>query len=103
MKIGMNTDFTSLSKIPLGLCILLAAILFTQAFWLFQDASKRNTNKWLWGLWGLIQAPTPLIVYLFAVRKILSRSTKEKKIRAILIAILVLITLLLILLGVITQ
>jgi len=96
MNFGENNDFSNISTMPLGLWILLAAILFTQAIFLYQDAAKRNANKWIWGIWGLIQAPTPLIVYLFVVRKILSHNEREKKIRFILISFLIFIPILLV-------
>jgi hypothetical protein len=50
--------------------ITVAPILLAQGLYLFIDARKREHYPWLWGLWGLIQAPTPLIVYLIVVRKI---------------------------------
>lgn len=59
--------------------IVLAAvipILLAQATYLFIDARKRETYPWLWGLWGLVHAPLPLIVYLIFVRKIF-RSPKS--------------------------
>ena len=64
---------TELTQIPFIGWALLAVILFSQSIWLFQDAQKRHANPWLWGLWGLIQCPTPLVVYLLVVRKGWSR------------------------------
>jgi hypothetical protein len=54
------------------LLILLAVIpiLLAQSIFLFIDARKREHYPWFWGLWGLIQAPMPLIVYMLVVRKI---------------------------------
>ena len=101
MNLGFQTDFSDISKMPLGFWILLAVILFTQAVWLFMDASKRDANKWLWGIWGLIQAPTPLILYLLIVRKILSHDNRKKRIRTILIALWILITVILLTVGII--
>ena len=103
MKFVMHTDFSSMLKMPLGFWILIAAILFTQAVWLFMDANKRGANKWLWGIWGLIQAPTPLILYFLIVRKILSRDSKEKRLRTILIAAWLLTCLILIGIAIIFQ
>ncbi|MEO3945012.1 sigmaY antisigma factor component [Gorillibacterium sp. CAU 1737] len=48
--------------------LFLAAILLTQGIWLFRDARKRGAWYWFWGLWGCIQAPTPLLVYWLTVR-----------------------------------
>ncbi|MCY9696347.1 sigmaY antisigma factor component [Paenibacillus alginolyticus] len=58
-------------KLPLWAWIGLSLLLLAQSTWLFLDARKRNAKyPWFWGIWGLIQAPAPSIVYLFAVRKI---------------------------------
>lgn len=54
------------------LYVVLAVIpvLLAQSLYLFLDARKREHYPWLWGLWGLIQAPVPLLVYLLVVRKV---------------------------------
>ena len=49
--------------------MLALPILIAQALYLFIDARKRGRFPWLWGLWGLIHAPLPLIVYYFTVRR----------------------------------
>lgn len=66
------------SELPLWAWILLAFILFGQSTWIFRDAQKRGVFPWLWGLWGLIQCPTPLVVYYFVV--IRKRKKKNKSI-----------------------
>jgi hypothetical protein len=101
MNIGFNADFSSISRVPLIAWLLIAVILFTQAFWLFTDASKRGANKWLWGIWGLIQAPSPLLLYLLIVRKILSHNKKEKRLKRILIALWIILSIILIAVGII--
>lgn len=53
------------------LLVCLVFILLSQGVWIFYDASKRGENKWLWGLYGLIQVPSSLIVYLIVTRKFL--------------------------------
>ncbi len=60
-----------LSKIPPILWIIIVFALLTQGVWIFYDASRRGENKWLWGLYGLIQVPSSLIVYLIVTRKFL--------------------------------
>jgi RNA polymerase subunit RPABC4/transcription elongation factor Spt4 len=51
------------------LIILCAApILLSQAIWIFFDARKRGENQWLWGIIGLINCPSSLIVYLLVTR-----------------------------------
>lgn len=66
-----------LSVIPLPLWILLAAILLTQGIWIYKDAEKRGENKWLWGLFGLLNVPTNLLVYLFITRKVWQRFKRK--------------------------
>lgn len=52
-------------------------ICFIQGIWMFRDAQKRGHFPWLWGLWGLISCPTPLIFYYFFV----IRKDNKKKIK----------------------
>lgn len=51
--------------------VIVFIILFCQASWMFYDASKRGGNKWIWGLFGLINAPSSLIIYLIITRIVL--------------------------------
>jgi heme/copper-type cytochrome/quinol oxidase subunit 3 len=51
------------------LYILIAVLLFSQALWIFFDARKRGENPWLWGLLGLLNVPSSLIVYLLVTRR----------------------------------
>lgn len=64
-----------IAAIPLYLWILVPAILLIQGTWMFLDARKNGHNYWLWGILGLIQFPTYLLIYLFYSRKI-SRKNK---------------------------
>lgn len=50
--------------------LAVSAVLLIQGTWLFMDARTYSRWPWLWGLWGLIQAPLPLLVYLLFVRKV---------------------------------
>jgi thiol:disulfide interchange protein len=63
--------------------LLLAAMLVPQSTWLFVDARKRGSGYWLWGLWGLVQFPLPLIAYWLFVRrglwKLLKRKLRKKR------------------------
>ncbi|MEG0775258.1 sigmaY antisigma factor component [Clostridium sp.] len=46
-------------------------ILLIQGSWIFYDARKRKEKYyWLWGLFGLINAPSSLLVYLIITRAI---------------------------------
>jgi len=62
--------------LPLWSLPILFALLFSQAIGLFLDARKQGANPWLWGLWGLLNFPTPLVVYLIVVRKIFARKRR---------------------------
>jgi len=61
------------TALPLYQWIILGILLLTQSIWLFRDAQKRKSVPWLWGIWGLTSVPTPLVVYLIAVRKIFKK------------------------------
>jgi len=70
--------FTDFGPLPLYKWLIIAAafcLTLPQGIWLFRDAQKRGRFPWLWGLWGLIQIPTPLIVYYFAI---IQRDKKRK-------------------------
>lgn len=55
---------------------ILTPILLIQSLWIFYDAKKRKEKYyWLWGLFGLLNVPSSLLVYLLVTRVI----GKEKK------------------------
>lgn len=60
--------------LPLYQWVILAVLLLTQASWIFLDAAKRKENKWLWGLYGLTNVPSSLIIYLLVTRVITARN-----------------------------
>lgn len=63
--------------IPILLIII--PFLIAQACWIFQDAKKRGEKHyWLWGLFGLINIPESLIVYLIVTRIIFDRLKKNR-------------------------
>lgn len=47
--------------------ILAFCLCIPQGIWLFCDAQKRGRFPWLWGLWGLISCPLPLVFYYFFI------------------------------------
>lgn len=50
------------------LCVAICIVL-TQATWIFLDARKRKEKYYfLWGLYGMINCPSSLIVYLVVTR-----------------------------------
>jgi hypothetical protein len=59
--------------------LILIPFLITQSCWIFQDAKKRGeTHYWLWGIFGLLNIPESLIVYLIVTRIILDRIKKNR-------------------------
>jgi hypothetical protein len=59
-------------SIVLALCITVP-----QGLWIFRDAQKRGRFPWLWGLWGIISAPLPIIFYyIFVIRVDKKRNQK---------------------------
>ena len=60
-----------LKNVPLILWIVLGVVLTVQASWIYLDAARRGENKWLWGIFGVLNTPTNLIIYLIVTRVIL--------------------------------
>lgn len=50
-------------------------VLLIQGMWIFNDAGKRGQNKWLWGIFGLLNTPSNLVVYLIVTRVLLKSKT----------------------------
>ena len=65
------SDFDSLKMVPPFIWGILVIVLLAQGIWVFNDAAKRGMNKWLWGLFGLLNTPTNLLVYLLVSRTLL--------------------------------
>ncbi len=61
------------------LCIAVP-VLLVQGFWIFNDARKRGEKYyWLWGLFGLMNTPGNLIIYLIITRVIIDKYAKGKE------------------------
>jgi len=57
--------------------IAIIPFLLLQASWIFKDAKKRGEKYyWLWGLFGLINLPESLIIYLVVTRIIFKKRIK---------------------------
>ncbi|MBA4535632.1 sigma-Y antisigma factor component [Bacillus aquiflavi] len=56
-------------ELPPVVIVLVIIVLLAQSLYLFFDARKNGHNYWLWGILGLIQAPTPLLIYFLFIRK----------------------------------
>ncbi|WP_438349124.1 sigmaY antisigma factor component [Paenibacillus sp. FA6] len=59
---------SELKEIPIWLITTIVPILLVQGTWMFLDAGKWGKWRWFWGIWGLINTPLPLLIYLFFVR-----------------------------------
>ncbi len=63
-----------LSVIPWWVWLLIFIILTSQGLWVFNDARKKGLNRWIWGLFCLMNTPTNLIIYLLVSRAIQKES-----------------------------
>jgi hypothetical protein len=58
--------------------IIIIPLLLIQAAWIFQDAKKRGyKHYWLWGLFGLINVPQSIIIYLIVTRIIMNKKSRN--------------------------
>ncbi|MFC4304221.1 sigmaY antisigma factor component [Cohnella boryungensis] len=51
------------ANLPWWLWTIVGLILLGQGTALFLHARRIGRNAWFWGVWGLIQFPTPSLVY----------------------------------------
>ncbi len=59
---------------------LLGTLVVVQATWIFRDARRRGeVYAWLWGLFGLVNVPSSLIVYILVTRRGNTRCAKCRK------------------------
>lgn len=67
-----------LNRTQIVLLIIVIPILLIQGFWIFNDAKKRGEKYyWLWGIFGLLNTPGNLIIYLLVTRAIIDRYVKK--------------------------
>ncbi len=66
-----------LSVIPWWAWLFIITLLTAQGLWIFNDAPKRGMNRWIWGLFGLLNSPTNLVIYLLVSRVILKATLCE--------------------------
>lgn len=60
--------------------LIIAPFLFIQALWIFNDAKKRGEKGYiLWGLFGLLNIPQSLLVYLIVTRLIIDKYLKRSE------------------------
>ncbi len=68
------------SRIAVILFIVFLPVLLFQGWWMFNDARKREEKLyWLWGLFGLLNTPGNLIIYLIVTRVIIDKYVKNKE------------------------
>ena len=63
------------TTLPVWAWILIALVLLGQAAWIYRDAALRGERKFLWGLFGLVNCPSSLIVYLLVTRAFARKAT----------------------------
>lgn len=56
-----------MSDLEWYMIVLIVVGVLVQSTFLFIDAKKKNSFPWFWGIWGLIQLPTPTVFYLLFV------------------------------------
>jgi hypothetical protein len=60
--------------------VIVGPFLILQAAWIFQDARKRGEKYyWLWGLFGLMNVPESLLIYLLVTRVIFKKTNTSNK------------------------
>ena len=60
--------------------LIVAPLLIIQSLWIFRDARKRGEKGYiLWGLFGLINVPESLLVYLIVTRLIIDKYLKRSE------------------------
>jgi NADH:ubiquinone oxidoreductase subunit 6 (subunit J) len=65
----------NLTSTDILLIIGAVVLVLIQASWIFYDASKRGENKWLWGIFGLLNVPSCLFIYLIITRLIMKKKS----------------------------
>ena len=69
-----------MTKQLLIVLLVIAPFLLIQAIWIFKDAKKRGEKfYWLWGIFGLLNIPESLIVYLVVTRIIMGNRNRQHK------------------------
>jgi hypothetical protein len=71
-----NPPTTPFQWAAIAVCLCITA---PQGIWIFRDAQKRGRFPWLWGLWGLVSAPLPIILYYLFVIRVDKKRKKNKK------------------------
>ncbi|WP_315114707.1 hypothetical protein [uncultured Clostridium sp.] len=67
-----------LNKFHVIFVFIIIPILLLQGLWIFNDAKKRGEREyWLWGLFGILNTPGNLIVYLIVTRAIIDKYAKK--------------------------
>ncbi|MFZ5354346.1 MAG: hypothetical protein ACOZCL_16715 [Bacillota bacterium] len=68
------------SRLAILIFIVFLPVLLIQGWWIFNDARKRGERfYWLWGLYGLLNTPSSLLIYLLVTRVIIDKYIKRKK------------------------
>lgn len=67
------------TSLLITILVIAAPFFLLQSTWIFKDSKKRGSKYyWLWGLFGLLNLPESLIVYLIITRIIIDKKYKKK-------------------------
>ncbi|QQK81483.1 transcriptional regulator [Salicibibacter cibi] len=58
---------SELQEIPIWAFFLIFLGLFAQSTFLFIHSRRNGHLRWFWGIWGMLNLPTPLIVYVLYI------------------------------------
>ena len=60
------------------LIVIAVPLLLCQSAWIFRDARNRGEKHyWIWGLFGLLNVPQSLLIYLIVTRLIIDKYKKN--------------------------
>lgn len=69
----------SQTKLIIIILIIAFPFILLQSTWIFIDAKKRGEKYyWLWGLFGILNTPGNLIIYLVVTRLIIDKYKNKK-------------------------
>lgn len=69
---------SELQEISIWALVLMFLSLFAQSLFLFIHSRRNGHLHWFWGIWGMLNLPTPLIVYIIYIKLIIP--FRERKI-----------------------
>lgn len=62
---------SEIQEIPVWLLVLIFLCLFAQSTFLFIHSRRNGHLRWFWGVWGMFNVPTPLVMYIIYIKLII--------------------------------